>query len=152
MFIETLSRSGCLPKQLQLALKRKITESNCTRYFNACKKPFATLLCLKKLCLWSEKREVLSYNHALWYSSNPSEDSSQRNLHQKKTGVRYDPDWNSPCWDQEATLSSVLLCRVNQQKEDLALRFLSVHPELRMCNSSVNFMPIVQQHQFLRAR
>jgi len=43
-------------------------------------------------------------------------------------------------------------CDVNQQKADLALRFLSVHPELRTRNSSVNFMPVVHQHQFLKAR
>lgn len=145
MFIEALNRSGCLPRQLHLAQKRKITEFNRAKYFNACKKTFATTLCLKKPL--SMEWKVLSYSRALWYRCNPPE-----KFHQRETGVRYDPDWNGPWADQAVTLSSVLLCHVNQQREDLPPAPPPVCTPWAQGNYSVNFVPIVQQHQYLRAR
>lgn len=37
-------------------------------------------------------------------------------------------------------------------KRRFSPRFLSGHPELRMSNSSVNSVPIIQQHRFLKVR
>lgn len=37
-------------------------------------------------------------------------------------------------------------------KHRFSPRFLSGHPELRMSNSSVNSVPIIQQHRFLKVR
>lgn len=151
MFIETLSRSGYLPRQLQLALKRKITKSNCATYFNVCREPFATSLCLRKVCLGNGKGELLSHSHELGYSSSLTEDSSQRNFHQKGNWGQLRPWLKHPLTEiTRQPVSSVLLPHGNLQQAALALRFLSVRSDPRLHNYSVNLVTILQQHLSLR--
>lgn len=141
MVTETLPRPGCVPRHLLLAPRSKTTKPNCTGYSSARKKSFTTLLWLKKIsaCRVKKDKSPTPQGRVL------REISIQRNLGSGVTWLK------QPLLRSGGTfVRAVAPCKPTKGR--LSLRFVPVHPELRMCNSSVNFLPIIQQHQLLRAR